>query len=72
MLKLNALRRRIAHIYFVDWDHARSSQTAGITVMGTTDEIEDRKWNNGETINTLRKYTDEEKADDIHYTAAKR
>ena len=30
--------------------------------MGTTGEVEDRKWNNGEVINTLRKYTDEEKA----------
>lgn len=36
--------------------------------MGTADEVEDRKWNNGEVINTLRKYTDEEKAYDVHYT----
>jgi hypothetical protein len=35
--------------------------------MGTTDEVEDRKWNNGEVINTLRKFTDEEKAYDVHY-----
>ena len=29
--------------------------------MGTTDDVGDRKWKNGEVINTLRKYTDEEK-----------
>ena len=51
-----------AHIYFVDWDHVRArSRQLNITVMGTTEEITDRKWNNGEVINTLRKYTDEEK-----------
>ena len=33
----------------------------------TTDEVEDRKWNGGEVINTLRKFTDEEKAYDVHY-----
>ena len=36
--------------------------------MGTTEDVESRKFHNGETINTLRKYTDEEKADDVHYT----
>jgi hypothetical protein len=29
--------------------------------MGTTQEIEDRSWNQGEVINTLRKYTAKEK-----------
>ena len=29
---------------------------------------DDRKFHGGETINTLRKYTDEEKAHDVHYT----
>ena len=58
-----------AHIYFVDWDHVRARhRQLNITVMGTSDDVGDRKWNNGETINTLRKYTDEEKADDVHYT----
>jgi hypothetical protein len=58
-----------AHIYFVDWDHVRARRRqVNVTVMGTADEVEDRKWNNGEVINTLRKYTDEEKADDVHYT----
>ena len=58
-----------AHIYFVDWDHVRARhRQLNITVMGTTEDVGDRKWNNGETINTLRKYTDEEKADDVHYT----
>jgi hypothetical protein len=36
--------------------------------MGTTEAINDRKYNNGEVVNTLRRFTDEEKADDIHYT----
>ena len=36
-------------------------------VMGTTEDVGDRKWNNGEVINTLRKYTEEEKAYDVHY-----
>ena len=58
-----------AHIYFVDWDHVRARhRQLNITVMGTTEDVGDRKWNNGETINTLHKFTDEEKADDIHYT----
>lgn len=39
-----------------------------ITVMGTTEDVEDRKWNNGEVIDTKRKYTEEEKAFDVHYT----
>ena len=38
-----------------------------VTVMGTTEDIEDRKYNGGQVINTLRKFTDEEKAYDIHY-----
>lgn len=52
-----------AHIYFVDWDHVRARhRQLNITVLGTTDEITNRKWNNGEVINTNRKYTEEEKA----------
>lgn len=58
-----------AHIYFVDWDHVRARRRQlNITVMGTGDEIEDRKWNEGRVIDTLRKYTDEEKAYDVRYT----
>ena len=58
-----------AHIYFVDWDHVRARRRQlNVTVMGTTDDVEDRKWNNGEVINTLHKFTDEEKAYDVHYT----
>ncbi len=30
--------------------------------MGTTDEVGDRKWNDGQVINTLRKFSDVEKA----------
>ena len=52
-----------AHIYFIDWDHVRARRRqVNITIMGTTEEITDRKWNNGEVVNTLRKYTDEETA----------
>ena len=35
--------------------------------MGTTEDVGDRKINNGEVINTLRKYTDEQKAYSPHY-----
>ena len=51
-----------AHVYFIDWDHVRARRRqANITIMGTTEEIADRKWNNGEVIDTKRKYTEEEK-----------
>ncbi len=52
-----------AHIFFIDWDHVRARRRqVNVTVMGTTGEVEDRKFNNGEVINTLRKYTDEQTA----------
>ena len=58
-----------AHIYFVDWDQVRARhRQLNVTVMGTTEDVGDRTFNNGEVINTLRKYTDEEKAEDVHYT----
>ena len=58
-----------AHVYFVDWDHVRARhRQLNVTVMGTTEDVGDRKWNGGETINTLHKFTDEEKAYDPHYT----
>lgn len=58
-----------AHVYFVDWDQVRARRRQlNITVMGTTDDVEDRKFNDGKVVNTLRKYTDEEKAYDEHYT----
>ncbi|NLC42873.1 MAG: YjbQ family protein, partial [Clostridiales bacterium] len=57
-----------AHIYFIDWDHVRARRRqANVTIMGTTEDVGDRKVNNGEVINTLRKYTDEEKAYLPHY-----
>ena len=57
-----------AHIYFIDWDHVRNRRRqANVTVMGTTEPVNDRKWKNGEVINTLRKFTPEEKAYDLHY-----
>ncbi len=58
-----------AHIYFVDWDHLRARyRQVNVTIMGTTDDVGDRKWNNGETINTLRKFTKEEKANMREFT----
>ena len=52
-----------AHIYFIDWDHVRARRRqANITVMGTTEDVNDRKYKDGAVINTLRKFTDEEKA----------
>ena len=57
-----------AHIYFIDWDHviARRRQV-NVTIMGTTEDVGDRKWNDGQVINTRRKFTAEEKAYDVHY-----
>lgn len=50
-----------AHIYFIDWDHVRARRRqANITVMGTSDDVGDRKWNNGEMVDTLRKYAQED------------
>ena len=57
-----------AHVYFIDWDQVRARRRQlNVTVMGTTEDVGDRKWKNGEVINTLHKFTDEEKAYDIHY-----
>jgi hypothetical protein len=39
-----------------------------VTVIGTAENVNDRKYKNGEVINTLRKYTGEEKANDEHFT----
>ena len=57
-----------AHVYFIDWDQVRARRRQlNVTVMGTTEDVEDRKWNGGEVINTLHRFTDEEKAYDPHY-----
>lgn len=51
-----------AHIYFIDWDHVRARRRQlNVTVMGTTEDVESRLWNNREVVDTLRRYTDEEK-----------
>lgn len=56
------------HVYFIDWDHVRNRRRqANVTVMGTTEPVNNRKWKNGEVINTLRKFAAEEKAYDVHY-----
>ncbi len=52
-----------AHIYFADWDHVRARpRQLNITIMGTSEDVGDRKWKKGETINTLRKFSEAEKA----------
>ncbi len=52
-----------AHVYFIDWDHVRARhRQVNVTVMGTTEEVGDRKYNNGEVVDTLRKFSEEEKA----------
>jgi len=52
-----------AHVYFIDWDHVRARpRQVNITIMGTNDSVGDRKYNNGEVVNTLRKFPAEEKA----------
>ena len=54
-----------AHVYFVDWDHVRARRRQiNVTVMGTTEDVGDRKWKGGEVINTLRRFTEEELAYD--------
>ena len=58
-----------AHIYFVDWDQVRArKRQINVTVMGTAESINDRTYNEGKIIDTGRKFIDEEKADDVHYT----
>ncbi len=52
-----------AHVYFVDWDHVRARRRQlNITVMGTTEDVGDRKYKDGSVIDTSRKYLDSEKA----------
>lgn len=51
-----------AHIYFIDWDQVRARRRqVNVTVMGTGDEVEDRTWNGGEVVNTLRVFSEEER-----------
>ena len=52
-----------AHVYFIDWDHVRARpRQVNVTVFGTNDALESRKYNNGEVVNTLRKFPANEKA----------
>ncbi|MEI3065335.1 MAG: YjbQ family protein [Oscillospiraceae bacterium] len=30
-----------AHIYFIDWDHVRAHRQLNVTVMGTTEDVND-------------------------------
>lgn len=54
-----------AHIYFIDWDHVRArKRQVNVTVMGTTEDVGDRTFKDGKVIDTLRKFTQEEKAYD--------
>ena len=57
-----------AHIYFIDWDHVRARRRqVNVTVMGTTEDVGDRKYNDGKVVNTLHKFLDEEKAYDERF-----
>ncbi len=57
-----------AHIYFVDWDQVRGRRRQmNVTVMGTTQDVGSRKFRNGEVIDTDRRFTEDEKAYDVHY-----
>lgn len=54
-----------AHIYFIDWDHVRARRRQiNVTVMGTVEEVGDRKFINGEVVNTARRFTEAERAYD--------
>ena len=50
-----------AHIYFIDWDQVRARRRqVNVTVMGTTEDVGDRKFNDGKVVDTLPKYTKED------------
>lgn len=50
-----------AHVYFIDWDQVRARpRQVNITIMGTTQQVEDRKWNDGKVIDTGRKFMPEQ------------
>ena len=52
-----------AHVYFIDWDHVRArKRQINVTIIGTDEEVGDRSYNGGEVVNTLRKFSPEEKA----------
>lgn len=54
---------QFAKIFFIDWDHVRNrTRTVNVTVQGTSEAIIDRKWKDGEVVNTLRKFSDAERA----------
>ena len=53
----------LSQVYFIDRDHVRARpRQVNVTVFGTNDALESRKYNNGEVVNTLRKFPEEEKA----------
>ena len=57
-----------ANVYLIDWDQVRARpRQLNVTVMGTPEAINDRKWNGGKVINTLHKFAEEEKEYDYHY-----
>lgn len=58
-----------AHVYFIDWDHVRARRRqANITVMGTTEDVDDRKWNGGAVVDTNHKFLPEERAEMVQFT----
>jgi len=46
-----------AHIYFIDWDHVRARRRqVNVTIMGTTEDVSDRKYRGGDVVDTFRKF----------------
>lgn len=57
-----------AHIYFIDWDQVRNRpRQVNVTVMGTTEDVNDRTYNDGNAIDTLPKYTEASKQYDERF-----
>jgi len=54
-----------AHIYFIDWDHVRARRRqVNVTVMGTAEDVGDRKYKGGAVVNTCRRFTEADRAYD--------
>lgn len=64
---------QFAHIYFIDWDHVQARRRqVNVTVMGTTEDVGDRTWQDGSVINTRHRFLEEEKAYDPHFDLQQR
>ena len=58
-----------AHIYFIDWDHVRARhRQLNVTVMGTTEDVNDRKFQAARPSTPSASTPTKKKAHDVHYT----